>query len=115
MRVDSLTLPQAPRENSRVFNPTKTFPGNAPTQANEAATTGRPDAANIAAEAAAASTSGKKDSEKLTPAGLLAAQVRFSTMNPDEMTKGQTQALESINRNIARYQELQPVPTTVET
>lgn len=71
--------------------------------------------------AAPANTSGTPEKpeggDKLTPAGLLAAQLRFQSMNSEDMTKGQTRALEAINRNIERYRAhhgiTTPPPATV--
>lgn len=63
-----------------------------------------PDTENPAAPAKTAGKPEQPESEgKLTPAGLLAAQLRFQSMNSEEMNKGQTRALEVINRNIERY------------
>ena len=107
MRIDSANLPAAARQHSRVHSSSTAFPGIPSGNANEIATTQGPDAENIAAKANAAAKPEKNNVEKLTPEGLLNAQMRFNAMTPSEMNKGQTQALESINRNIARYQEIQ--------
>jgi hypothetical protein len=114
MRVDATTLPQAARENSRASqNVSKPFPGIPAEKANEIATTNRPTTENIAAKANAAEKPAKPESEKLTPAGLLAAQLRFESMNVEEMNKGQSRAMEVINRNLARYQANEPAPVPV--
>lgn len=110
MRVDSASLPQAARENSRAQSTSKPFPGIPAEKANEIATTKRPNVENIAAKANAADKPAKPETEKLTPAGLLAAQLRFESMNVEEMNKGQTRAMEVINRNLARYQANEPIP-----
>ena len=107
MRIDSVNLPAAARQNSRVHSSSTPFPGIPSEKANEVATTKRPEAENIAAQANAAEKPEKSAVEKLTPEGLLNALKRFETMTAEEMNKGQTQALASINRNIARYQEIQ--------
>ncbi|HEX6734393.1 MAG TPA: hypothetical protein VF096_06240 [Azonexus sp.] len=49
---------------------------------------------------------------KLTPAGLLAAQLRFQSMNSEDMNKGQARAFEVISRNIERYQTQHGITTT---
>ena len=130
MRVDSTSLPIAAREHRQRGNAhatDKAFPSVPSDQANDIATTKRSGAANLAATANAADTPARPDtpagsannsvkSEKLSPAGLIAAQVRFQTMNPEDMTKGQSRALEVITRNLARYTANlpteAPLPTT---
>lgn len=63
-----------------------------------------PDTENSGAQAKAAGKPERSEGEgKLTPAGLLAAQLRFQSMNGEDMNKGQARALEVINRNIERY------------
>lgn len=97
MRIESTNLPPAAREHARVFNGTKPFPG---------LTKGQTTASTETASDPATSAASDKP-EKLIPAGLLAAQAHFTARQPDEMTKGQSQAPTSINRNIARYQDVQ--------
>ena len=71
-----------------------------------------PDTENPAAPAKAAGKPERPESEgKLTPAGLLAAQLRFQSMNSEDMNKGQAHALEVINRNIERYRTNQGITT----
>lgn len=89
---------------------------NSPTAADRAAADASSAGTTTAAEssAAPANTSGEpgkpEDGNKLTPAGLLAAQLRFQSMNSEDMTKGQTRALEVINRNIERYRAHHGIP-----
>lgn len=71
-----------------------------------------PGTENSAAPAKAAGKPERPESEgKLTPAGLLAAQLRFQSMNSEDMNKGQARALEVINRNIERYHANQGITT----
>lgn len=102
MRIDTASLPLAAREHSRALNTNQPFPGIPSVNANEVATTKRPDAENPAAKANVADV-------REVPAGLLAARARFQADNPETMNHGQTQAQSSIERNIARYLANQPV------
>lgn len=102
MRVDALKLPQAALQHSKVHGTGKPFPGIPAENANAQATSQRPTTENIAAQTQP--TTGSERAEKLTPAGLLAAQLRFQAMDSSEMTRGQSRALEVITRNLERYQ-----------
>lgn len=114
MRVDSLKLPQAAQQHSRVHGSDKAFPGFPAEKANEAATAKHSPAENIAATATATDSSSAEKS-KLTPSGLLAAQLRFQGIAEADRTHGQSRALEVITRNLSRYQtESTVVPTSVE-
>lgn len=103
MHIDTASLPPAAREHSRAPDTNRPFPGIPPANANEAATTRRPDAENPAVKANVAGV-------RELPAGLLAAQARFQARNPETINHGQTQAQSSIERNIARYLANQSVP-----
>lgn len=106
MRIDTASLPLAAREHSRALNTDQPFPGIPSINANEAATTKRPDTENPAAKANVAGV-------REIPAGLLAAQARFQARNPETANHGQTQAQSSIERNIARYLANLPVPEAI--
>jgi hypothetical protein len=108
MRIDSFNLQQIPRDHGRVANAGKPFPAKAAEQANAFAKTLQAEPNTGTQQAKAAATDSR---EKQLPAGLLAAQQRFAAMKLDEMNRGQTQAMESINRNIARYQDIQGIAT----
>ncbi len=106
MRVDSLKLPQAALQHSRVHGTDKPFPGVPSEKANENAGSKRPASENIAASTVSntTETATGNTSEKLTPSGLMAAQLRFQGIAEADRTQGQSRALEVITRNLARYQ-----------
>lgn len=83
------------------------------------ATANVPDTENPATPVVAAGKPERPENEdKLTPAGLLAAQLRFQSMNFEDMNKGQARALEVINRNIERYRahhDITPPPPETDT
>ncbi len=106
MRIESSSLPQAARNHSRVYSG-KAFPEAAANGQAAAAIANQSAATGQSATPAQENLAAKPATDKLTPAGLLAAQARFAAMNPETMNHGQTQALASINRNIERYQSVQ--------
>lgn len=106
MRIESSSLPQAARNHSRVHSG-KAFPEAAANGQAAAAIANQSATASKTASPAPESLAAKPATDKLTPAGLLAAQARFAAMNPETMNDGQTQAQTSINRNIERYQSVQ--------
>lgn len=115
MRIDATPSTQAHSRHAS--------PGAAVEKTKPGAAASGPDTESPAAPAPTAGKTEKPDSEtKLTPAGLLAAQLRFQSMNSEDMNKGQARAFEVISRNIERYQAhhgiTPPTPdtdTTVET
>ena len=119
MRVDSFKLPPAALQNGKpqaadkAFQAEKTFPGVPADKANPNATTRRPGVEATTPPATIAETPASSG-EKLTPAGLLAAQLRFQGISEADRTPGQSRAFEVISRNIERYQEKHGI-TSAET
>lgn len=103
MRIPSTPLAQSYSKKTSV-DAGQRSPGAA-LEKTTAAATSRGNTESPAAPATTAGNAAKPESAgKLTPAGLLAAQLRFQAMNSENMNKGQTRAAEVINRNIERYQ-----------
>jgi hypothetical protein len=104
MRIPSTPLPQSYSKKSASVEAGQNSPGAALEKTTAAATSGV-DTESPAAPATTAGKAAKPESAgKLTPAGLLAAQLRFQAMNSEDMNKGLARAAEVINRNIERYQ-----------
>ncbi|HEX5801384.1 MAG TPA: hypothetical protein VFY24_00055 [Azospira sp.] len=107
MKVTSTSLPPVARELAR--------------ESARPAAAGRkpelPAAADAAAQQApaAAKNAGTQEA-KAVPPGLEKVQARLQEITPEDRTRGQSTALASIERNIARYAEQQAaVPTAQET
>lgn len=104
MRIHSTPLPQSYSKKTSSVDAGQSSTGAA-LEKTTAATTSRGDTESPAGPATTAGKAAKPESaDKLTPAGLLAAQLRFQAMNSEDMNKGQARAAEVINRNIERYQ-----------
>ncbi|OHC65189.1 MAG: hypothetical protein A2045_02595 [Rhodocyclales bacterium GWA2_65_20] len=92
-------------------------PGLGPTRpvasrANAAAGTGIPSAANAptsADDAAKPAITAAQSGQKTTPPGLERVLARLQSSAAPERNAGQTKALETISRNIARYVETQAI------
>ena len=104
MRVESLNLPQAAQNHSKVHGSGKAFPGTPAEKANETATSKRPSAENLAASG----TSGAEQTAKSAPPGLANAVSRLEAKQ--NSNQGIEHALEMLTRNLARYQ-VTPPPT----
>lgn len=107
MKVTSTSLPPVARELAR---PAAAGRSNGSSAAPAAATaTGTQDAP------AAAKNAGAQEA-KAVPPGLEKVQARLQEITPEDRTRGQSNALASIERNIARYAEQQAAaPTAPET
>ena len=91
MKITAALLPPVAREHARPL-------------ANAAATEPRPRASDNSALPAKAA---EQPGQKTTPPGLAAVQARLQSIPEAERNAGQTNALERINHNIARYLENQ--------
>jgi len=100
MRIHAMPLPQAYGKHTSSVDAGQRTSGPAAEKAS-AATTGLD--TESTAVPAAGSFEQPESGGKLTPAGLLAAQLRFQSMNSEDMNKGQARAFEVISRNIERY------------
>ncbi len=103
MRIHAMPLPQAHSKHTSSVNASQASPGATFEKVSATAATSGSNTESVAVPANTAGNPGKPES-KLTPAGLLAAQLRFQSMSSEEMNKGQARAMEVINRNIERYQ-----------
>ena len=99
MHMTPITLPAVAGELSR---PAATARGK------EAFT---PPASDQVKEQPAAAKSADAQGPKAVPPGLEKVQARLQEIAPEERTRGQTNALSSIDRNIARYVEQQAAAT----
>lgn len=102
MRVESLNLPQAAHNQSKLHGSGKASPGVPAASANEAASSKRPIAENPAADT--------QKTAKTPPKGLENAISRLEAK--DNSTKGTEQALEMLTRNLSRYQVTPPPADT---
>ena len=111
MRIHAMPLPQAYGKHTSSVDAGQRTSGAASekTKAGAAATTGL-DTESTAVPAAGSSEQ-PESGGKLTPAGLLAAQLRFQSMNSEDMNKGQARAFEVISRNIERYRTHHQITT----
>lgn len=100
MNVTSTSLPQVAQSFAR---PAATARGR------EAFTP--PPATAEAQEKPAAAKSAEARGPKAVPPGLEKVQARLQEIAPEDRTRGQTNALSSIDRNIARYVEQQAAAT----
>jgi len=104
MRIHAMPLPQAYSRHTSSVDAGQRTPGAASEKTKTGAATSGLDTESTAIPVNTAGSSEKPESgNKLTPAGLLAVQLRFQTVNSEDMNKGQGRALEVINRNIERY------------
>lgn len=107
MRIDSTLLPLAAREHGRAHQADRPFPGKTTEKAGETAAPRRTGAENPAAQANSAA-------QRQAPAGLLAVLSKLQAMDPETLNHGHTQALASIERNLARYRENLPETVAAE-
>lgn len=109
MRIDSLNLPQAALNHSKVHGSGKDFPGIPAEKANELATTKRPTTEIIAA-------SGTSDTEQTAKSALKGLENAISNLEAkDNKTKGIEQALEMLTRNLSRHAVTPPPADTGST
>ncbi|MBI2305675.1 MAG: hypothetical protein HYU78_00065 [Rhodocyclales bacterium] len=100
MNVTSANLPQVAQDFARPA---------AKARGKEAFTP--PPAAAAAQEKPAPAKSAEVQGPKAVPPGLEKVQARLQEIAPEERTRGQTNALSSIDRNLARYVEQQAAAT----
>lgn len=104
MRIDSTPPAHAHGRHASSVDASQRSTSTAVETPKAGATVNAPETENPAAAAKAAGKPERPESGgKLTPAGLLAAQLRFQSMDSEDMNKGQARAFEVINRNIERY------------
>lgn len=112
MRIHSMSPAHAHGKHASSVDASQRSTSTAVETTEAGATANVPDTENTASPVKAAGKPERPESEgKLTPAGLLAAQLRFQSMNSEDMNKGQTRALEVINRNIERYRANHDITT----
>lgn len=113
MKVTSTSLPPVARELARESARPAAGRGSEPSAAAASRKPELPAAANAGTQdaPAAAKNAGVQETKSVPP-GLEKVQARLQEITPEDRTRGQSNALSSIERNIARYAEQQAAAPT---